>query len=214
MIFKLIMIKNLISNNCIAGYIYEFTNSIYDHPFMWSTIKYDSFNKLIDLYNEIDFNNINIQQTILNKKYWGNTFAINIDNKDIYINYIHHIQDDNIKKLEIKKERNGNNLYYYDMKNYLKNLYLKRSKRMTENKIKEPIFIIGKTGFYSDDEFYKLIYKKTIYKKIICLPPNFTIDMGGIYPNTYIINIPQDKLIEDKCATYLINNFKELLEII
>lgn len=206
------MNKNIISNNCIAGFIYKLTDSIYDHPFMWSTIKYDSFVSLVDLYDSIDFSNATVESTILNRNYWGNTFSISIDNK-LYASYIHHKQDDNARELEIRKERNGNNLYYYDMKNYVLCQYLERARRMTENGLKHPIFIFEKTGFYSDGQFASILYKATTYKKIVCLSPGISVDYSKVPQNTFIVNIPENKMVENKCAKHLVENYPDLLEL-
>lgn len=205
--------KNIISNNCTAAFIYHDLNCEFTHPFMWSTFTPYNFNKLLDEYDNINYLDIEIENTLLTKAYntkrWDDTFSILIDNRKLCINFIHHHFKSSIEKIEKK----GVDLYYRDMKKYVKELYTKRTNRMLSDGLKEPIFVFCKTIFYTKDEFYEIAYKPTKYKKIVCLPYDYTIDNSKIPSNTFIVKLPKDVHPEPKYADYLIKNYANLLEI-
>lgn len=208
--------KYLISNNCTAAFIYQYSNIEFPHPFMWSTFTYYNFNKLLEEYDTIDFTNFTIVPTLINKAirtntkhWWDDTLSVLVDNKKLCINYIHH----HCKKDEKELRRNGVNLYYYDMQNYLHNLYEKRVNRMYEIGKLEPIFIFNKTIVYTKDQFYKIAYKPTKYRKIVCFPYDYPIDFTRIPQNTVAIKLPKECHPEPKYAEYLLKNYKDLLEL-
>ena len=209
--------KYIISNDCTAGFIYKFLGKKFPHPFIWSLFEYNDFIVFIKQFNNINYRNIEIVNSILlknnrynikYKKIWKDTYTILIDNK-VAVNYIHHHNKKNAQTIEIKKH----DLYFCDMKNYLKETYLKRTNRMYEKNVDDIIILLYKNLAFNDDEFRNLIYMKTKYKKIVCIPHNFKIDKNKIHKNDFIIVLPKEVREQSTCADYLVKNYLDVLEI-
>ncbi len=205
--------KNIISNNCTSGFIYKDLSCTYMNPFIWSTFTYYNFNLLMDCYDSLNFTDFSIEESLLTKAYktnrWKDTLSVLIDNRQLCVNYIHYHQDNT----KLKIEKKGVDLYYYDIKNHLHEVFTRRVRRMVENGLNEPIFILNKTIFYTNDEFYNIAYKPTKYKKIVCFPFNFKVDESRIPENTHTVILPQEVDVEPKYARYLIDKYPELIEI-
>lgn len=134
---------NIISNNCIGGYIYTETKTMYNNPFMWTNILTPEFVNLVNSYNNIDFLNYNITYEHTGWNDNGdlpkNTLVttVHIDNLvDVY--YTHHLYYS--KYDTIHKLTNGNRLLSNNMKDFVDEKYNSRIQRMI--KVNEPpIFI-------------------------------------------------------------------------
>lgn len=196
--------KIVISNDCISGYLYKFKNKNYPHPFIWARIYPNDFIYLIENYESINYNNFIIKNSTIENL--TDTFTFIIDNK-IKLTYSHHHQNNSC----LEKINNGLDLYYCDMKKYIEELYLKRIKRFHNDY--EPIFILNKKEWIDDNEFYKLVYLPTKYKKIVCVPYNYNIEYEKIPNQTYIIIIPKENLkVTGNIAKYLLNKCSNILK--
>ena len=202
---------SIISNNCVSAFLYYDLNEQYAHPFMWSTFTPYNFDKFIDTFHTLNYENIDIVDTLLEKAYhterWNGTYSIIID-KTICVNYTHHFF--NAKYDTPYKD--GVNIFYKDMKEYLIQKYKTRLK-LWKPMDDEPIFILCKTIFYEKDEFYNIAYKETTNKKIVLLPYSYSINMERVPKNTFIVKLPDSINVEPKYSKYLLDNYKDLLEI-
>lgn len=124
---------NIISNNCLGGYIYKYLlNTKYMNPFIWTLFKNpDDFIKLIENYNYINFENISIS-----KDNEGlNDYYINIDDK-FKINFVHIYFDDRFPNPLLY----GENIYTNNPKCYIESKYIERLKRMKTTNITKFIY--------------------------------------------------------------------------
>ncbi len=203
---------NIISNNCVGGSIYQELNMQYQNPFVWCFITGNNFFKLINEYDSIDFNNIKVLNSVLDKdiKEYDNTYSINIDDK-IYAHYIHYIKDDNYdvptKKSDITGEH-SRDILYKDAKLLCVNNYNKRLLRMNE----APIFIISLSKYSTWDDIRNCMYLKSKYKRIILIPENFIYDKNKLDRNCEILIQPEIgcKWTPEK-AKYILANSKILI---
>lgn len=124
---------NLISSNCIVGQIFKKLNLPYNTPFVWNSIKLSDFIKLIKNFHFIDLKNIEFE---FEKGAFGRyplCSKMILDN-NISIYFSHHIKDCS-KTIPFKK---NSDLYYYNILEYLKEKWLKRSELIPKE---NPIFI-------------------------------------------------------------------------
>jgi hypothetical protein len=164
----------------------------------YETIKFDDFEVVPTKYTE---------KIPLNEA--KNTFTLLIDGGKIKVNYLHHHQDNRFNSVTVR----GVDLYYNNMQQYVGDLYQKRVSRMLENGIKEPIFLLVKSGSYTDDEFTKLLYKPTKYKKIVGVTFDYKVDYSKVPYNTYLIPFEEDYMLGARFSNVLVKNFKNLLEV-
>ena len=132
---------NIISNNCLAGYLYQQLKIPYSNPFIWTSIYGDSLETLVFNFDKINFSNYEICKD----KNWN--FWFNVDDK-IRIDFTHHKFDANANKCYKK----GSNLFYNKIWEYIVDKYDTRLCRMNE----EPVFVL---------DFWKTQYKQ---KKHLC----------------------------------------------
>ena len=201
----------IITNNCVGGFIYRQLGQPNQHPFIWNTITYENFNILLDEYDNIDFAKFEVEPTILTNGLItvDDIFGVFIDNKKLCVKYIHHHQKDDCETLKVK----GIDLFYCDMKSYVADIYQRRVNRFVSSERKEPIFVFTKSKYYTDEEFYKIVYKPTKYRKIVGIEYNQKVDLSKVPENTFIIPLPiVDDEIEDTAARswFLIKNYPEL----
>lgn len=204
--------KHIISNNCLAGFIYRDLELRNQHPFIWSTLLHNDYVTLMDEYDKIDFNNFNVVPTMLQDQIKNGSFTVLIDNNKLKVSYVHYHQDNECKEIVSQ----GNDLYYNKMQSYVDELYKRRVNRMLENGLKQPIFLLVKNNYYSIDEFYDIAYKPTKYKKIVLLPYDYQIQLDKVPRNTYIVHIPSG--IDDwnlliKISNILVKDYPDLLEL-
>ena len=203
---------NIISNNCVGAGIYKELNTEYNNPFMWCFITGNNFYKLIKEYDTINFHNIKVYNSILDKdvRAYDNTYSINIDNK-LYAHYIHYICDSNYdtptKKSDITGEH-SRDILYKDAKLLCINNYNKRLARMNE----EPLFIVTQSKYSSWDDIRNCMYLKSKYKRIFLIPQKFIYDYNNVDKNCEIIIQPESgcKWVNEK-AKYILSNSKILI---
>lgn len=204
---------NIFSNNCTSGFVYRDLGLKFQHPFVWSTLLYEDYDKLMDEYETIKFDDFEVVPTKYTEKIplneAKNTFTLLIDGGKIKVNYLHHHQDNRFNSVTVR----GVDLYYNNMQQYVGDLYQKRVSRMLENGIKEPIFLLVKSGSYTDDEFTKLLYKPTKYKKIVGVTFDYKVDYSKVPYNTYLIPFEEDYMLGARFSNVLVKNFKNLLEV-
>lgn len=131
----------VISNNCCGGRLYQITETVYNNPFMWCEVPYDSIIYLMKNYDKINWYNYNFEKSQINK----NTFIINVEN-NISIHYVHYKFNSNAKTIIIPKKtkdiRNmSNDVEYCKIWEYVNEKYLVRTERMIKSK-ENPIFLI------------------------------------------------------------------------
>lgn len=145
---------NIISHNCIGARIYQLKDMEYGNPFMWSVVSPDDFWYLYNHYNEIDFNNIKLTKI-------KNDNVIVIDEK-INVYYIHYRFDKNAKT-PVRRIKDGVDVYYNKIDEYILEKYNNRVRRMLEQKIK-PIFIVSDREFVANKNLN--MYKKDLIKYV------------------------------------------------
>jgi len=128
---------NIISHNCIGARIYQLKGMEYENPFMWSIIPPDDFWYLYNNYNNINFKKIRLTKV-------KNDYVIVVDEK-IKIYYVHYRYDEKCKT-PTRRIKDGVDIYYNKIEDYILEKYNKRLKRMLDEPIK-PIFIVSDREF-------------------------------------------------------------------
>ncbi len=200
---------NIISNDCVAGYIYtkqlktEFIN-----PFAWSSMNIDNFCNLIKNFDTINYQNINCQ-LIINKSgvcELGSIIPqIIIDNK-VEVNYFHYQQND---EYDAPTKVYGYK-YYNDMTKYASDEYFKRLNRMTE----PPIFIwhITPNLWYNPNKLEPLEAFKKIDSKFKIII--FGADLENKKEdNIIILNDAQRRTEIHKSGEYIYKNLLKDLKL-
>lgn len=114
---------NIISNNCIGGYIYrDILKEEYQNPFIWTSLDNTSVINLLEHYNTINFENIEIfkQSSTLSN------FYLNVDDQ-LNIQFSHYVFDAKYDKPTII----GIDVHYNKIWEYIVDVYLRRLKRMS-----------------------------------------------------------------------------------
>lgn len=217
----------IISNDCTAGYIYQFLNKKFNHPFIWNYIDGKDFILLLQNFNNLNYNKFSVVESIiakdesfsiLNRNKWKGTISVTIDDK-VNINFIHHHNDNLCKEIKTIKDKWNKNycgdVYYYDMKNYMKDIYLRRLNRMTPLSDKELLFVINKNRLITEESFYKLLSLHLNHKKVVCIPFDFFINENIKYDKdmTTIIRLPKGISEQSQIAKYLIDNHSEFIRL-
>lgn len=206
----------IISNTCVGGFIYKYTNNEYDTPFIWCIVNDDDMLYCLNHYDEINFNNFKLVSIFSkdsdNRLFSGfshinrNIYGINVDNK-ITIYFPHYYESNEKIILENGMSANGK-----DIKNYVINKYKDRISRIN----KKPLFILetdikpinGDKPITDNvlNSFYNAYSK---YDKIL-----FTYDetLLNKYINTENIKVIYTSVtaVEDK-AKLIINTYKDIL---
>ena len=150
---------NIIGNGCFSTFLTkDYLNHEYVNPFIWSLIEYEDMFNLIKNYDNINFNNFTVNY---NKQ--DNNYFIILDDYHIKIIYLHYKYDKNAKKYTII----GNDGFYCDMENFLKNRWLSHIEKM---KTLKPIFCIAQTNpnnIYTDEQLQNIKNINTSYDIII-----------------------------------------------
>ena len=146
---------NLISNCCIAGYLYKIYDKQFLNPFQWCFIEPNDLILLMRKYNILNYNNIKLVKSIEHE----NSYVLIIDYL-IKLKYIHYIEDKNVKF-----KKSGHNVKSSNIKDYIIKKYKERLKRM---KKELPVFIyIDKLHRSSDKTTLDFINEKTKFKRIL-----------------------------------------------
>ena len=182
---------NIISNNCLAGYLYQQLKISYSNPFIWTSIYGDSLETLVFNFDKIDFSNYEIHKDTK----WNFWFII--DNK-IRVDFTHHKFDANAN-VPYKKD---SNLFYNKIWEYIVNKYDNRLCKMNE----EPVFVLDfwKTQYkqkkhlcslktLNEESYFEMWLNKDYPHKTIIIQP-FIKENKKIKNNLYII---YDKHLDD-----------------
>ena len=199
---------NIISNNCVGGFLYNIKKEKYKNPFIWMRVTGESLKHLILDYDKIDFTNYELTKD----NNWN--FSIIVDNY-ITIHYSHYKFDAKYNKpTKVDNCIRSNKIWAYIIEKYEV-----RCKEMVE----KPIFVIDAwNGMYNDQptEFKEhstrewlneLLTHDFKYKTIIINPYS---DLTISKQNVYLI---YDKVIEGQWSdTIGVSNrhFKEIMNII
>lgn len=192
---------NIISNNCCGARLYQVTNIMFNNPFVWMILSYDSIYYLLNHFTEINWLNYDFEKSSLRK----NTFIISVDNK-IKIHYVHYYFDPKAKTL-IKQKENAwtGDIKYCRIWEFINEKYLSRVKRMMDLK-EEPMFLIKEDEFSSINSKHSLddiANCSSSYKRII-ITKNNNIKRNDNICKTILIN-----KIEDPMPT-IKNNFNDI----
>lgn len=177
---------NIICNNCVGARLYEVTKQQFPNPFMWMTIWYEDFIKLINDYDNLDFNNPIFELENYNDN--ENKSILVTLNNGVKLHYIHYIQDES--KYEPIKELNTN-ILYKDILIYAKKKWFNRLNRSKE----EPTFLFSFNYMNPSQESYKVILNKLLTiknKKLIILVHDEIIIDKEVSPNINIIHCNND----------------------
>lgn len=156
---------NVISNNCLGGFLYKFNKLQFKNPFIWSAILADSMYALIKDWDNINFNDFELKKSEFHESTEQlNTFKIVIENK-IDIHYTHYYFNKDKDKPEIK----GFDVFYNKIWEYVVEKYVKRLQRMNEN----PVFVILGEYEVNGPSLYDYTFKKE--KKILDLDTKYKI---------------------------------------
>jgi len=199
---------NIISNNCVGGFLYNLNKEKYKNPFIWMRITGESLKTLITQYDKIDFRNYELQKD--NK--W-NMYII-VDNK-LKIHYSHYkFNKDYDKPTKVKDCIMYNKIWEYVIEKYEKHISV-----MNE----APVFVIDAwEGMYNDEkeqfkekstkEFLNELLKNEFQYKIIIIHPYKDLVLSK--KNVYLI---YDEFISGQWSdTHGVaeRHYKEIMEII
>ena len=148
--------KNIISNNCLGGYVYrDILKEEYQNPFIWTRLDNTDLINLLENFDTLNFKNIELfkESNKLEK------FRLKIDNK-IKLQFNHYLFDSKYDKPTII----GIDVHYNKIWEYIVNVYLRRLNRMV--KTIDYIFIED-NGTYDVDRIIKITQKNKIKTFII-----------------------------------------------
>lgn len=134
---------NIISHNCIGARIYQLKGMEYENPFMWCIVPPEDFWYLYNNYDSINFKNIRLTKV-------RNDYVVVVDEK-IRIFYIHYRYDEKCKT-PTQRIKDGVDVYYNKIEDYILEKYNKRLERMLNKPIK-PIFIVSDREFVVNKNF-------------------------------------------------------------
>lgn len=147
---------NIISNNCLGGYIYrDILKEEYQNPFIWTRLDNLDLINLLENFDIIKFENVELfkESNKLEK------FRLRIDDK-IKLQFNHYLFDQKYDKPTVI----GIDVHYNKIWKYIIDVYLKRLKRMQ----KEIDFIfIEDNGTYNIDKIISIVQTKNIKTFII-----------------------------------------------
>lgn len=189
---------NIITTNCLGGFIYrDILKQEYKNPFIWTGCACD-FVDFLKNFDKINFDNINIISS--NNKHDGIMYIV-IDEKYKWRNmHVKFSAND-----DIPRYYNFHEVYYNKPWEYIYNNYMKRLKRMKNEKqmcviIYEPCI---------NAEIFKEIANVCYNKKIPCLFFTDVVNINNFYIKT-IYTKPLNpgnwfKIIIEKYSTDILN---------
>ena len=170
---------NIVCNTCVGGRIYEYYKLQYTNPFIWNAINTPDFMKLVENYDNINFNNFKLL-------YEDEIYQINIDNI-LTVTYPHYKYGKDDITPTIRRERYGTRLYFNDIEQYIINKYKNRLLRINE----DPTFVLVKGTTFGkgikclDDDIEYFMNIKTPYRKIVYTDKQYS---SKIVNNTEVVN--------------------------
>lgn len=118
----------IISNNCLGGFIYrDILHTQYASPFIWTSIQPDDYIRLIDEFDTIDIENVEI---IKEKEGLPNNFDILLNNT--YHVHNHHMWFNKDAKVPTVFGPNMCDVNYCKIWEYIYNNWTRRSRRAKE----------------------------------------------------------------------------------
>lgn len=151
---------NIISNNCLNGYLYrDCLKEEFGNPFIWTVIDFNSMLYLIKNWNTINFKNYEL----VKDESWN--FSIIIDNK-VKVQYVHYKFNKNVEFRD--KTGPGTDVESNKIWEYIIQKYEERLARMIK-KNEKPIFCIcnGNTLFkdchYTNEQLSILKQYENVY---------------------------------------------------
>lgn len=205
----------IISNTCLGGFIYKYTNTEYDNPFIWCIVNDNDMLYILENYDNINFNKfelIKIYSTETENRLYSGFSTANRDIYGIFIDnkitiYFPHYYKTNEK---IINER-GMAATGIDIENFIITKYKDRLSRIN----KSPLFIL-ETDIkpldinkpISDNVLNMFYNSKSKYNRILL---TYDLDLLKKYKNTDNIQVlsSEVKTVEDK-ANFIINNVNNL----
>lgn len=166
---------NIITNNCVAAAIYQLKHMQFANPFMWTLLSAPDFIYLVQNFNTIDFNKIQLTTDIYKEK---PIYKLIVDG-NLNVLYIHHKKD----RSKTTPTKIKSDIWYVDIENYIIECWNRRLKRMNES----PKFIAAAYS-WSYDQIIKFANTKTNSKKGFILSNEKAYDvLKADYP---CINLP------------------------
>lgn len=179
---------NLVSSSCVGAYLMrDYYKCEYQNPFAWTTILPHDMRELIlnwDSLNWVDID-VKLSNNNLNK----GTYPIIIINKLVCVRYVHIKFDPNARQ----PYTHMNDIWCNNIWEYAFNQYIKRLRRMLNNKL-IPLFIWGgdwseQCPTYDDIEYMNAHYNNK-YKVIYAVNNSLTHCHNRVYAkwiwNTYL----------------------------
>lgn len=173
---------NIIANNCLGARLYEVNKVQFPNSFMWCRLYIKDFIKLIN-----DFDNINFNNALFDIEFRLNHNCVKciIDNK-ITVHYGHYVYDKNIDIPT--KAVNNTDIIYSDILNYAKHKYFSRLNRSTES----PIFLYS----FNNKEPHTKEYENELSELLTIKKPLFIIIHDTVNIPSYI----PDNITIIKCS--------------
>lgn len=177
----------IISNNCIGGFCYKFTHTIYNNPFMFTMTKFCDFVPLIT--TQLNYGNFKLEKTDY-ESIKDQAYDIIVDNK-VRIHFSHYRLSD---PYEIPI-RIGINIYGKYIYKYVVEKYISRAKRLCQ--LHEPMtFALSwhpTCGTVSDLCSIAKLCESTHSKYVVITPPlNECNEIFDTIPRDNIITSPAD----------------------
>ncbi len=161
---------NIIANCCAGGEFYlKELKTEFKNPFIWSSIAPADMKILIQQYDNLNFNSVEIKKDTATLE----RFCILIDNK-VKVHFPHHrFKADCEKPVTVKP-----NVFYNKIWELIAETWVRRLKKMTE----EPVFMILTHRLHdeytysncSDEDIQDFLNINTKYKVIIMSPKELT----------------------------------------
>ena len=150
---------NVISTNCAGSYIMTSGQQPLGNPFAWAFVPYKAINILLHDFNSINFLNFDISDSTR----WKGTYTLTVDGI-VEIYYIHYHFNPECVTPKIK----NNDIAMRNIKEYIINKYLSRTKRMIENKEPPAFLILQNNSCGTTEEFIELYNNHPDSKYNIC----------------------------------------------
>lgn len=170
----------LIGNNCLSGLFYQFHAIQYNQPFMWCVTPYDSFEKLLNSYDSLNWFNVNMRESTIKPS----TYILTIDNT-IDLHFVHYWFN--------TKTVYGTTTHDIAMPNiweYIIEKYFVRIKRMLRSK-EEPCFLINEESYGNQSQDTLLRIAKNEYKyRLLIVSSNRDINQYVSDRTSYIWKDP------------------------
>ena len=198
---------NIISNNCIGGFIYrDILHTRYTNPFIWTAIT--DKNLFLDFCENFDKINLeNIKPTIdTTSKELKNRNALLIDNK--YTLCFHHVwEDENYETPTLVKNWGaGINVCCKNPIIYIKEKYLERLGRMSKDDTKLFVFYDAGSPFQNISKLETVCENQNCYGIILT-----SLDLK-INSNRILLLKTDDNWAKGDWAPIIIKHFSKIIE--